>query len=56
MTAGKVQSDQEHLFEVEFLTVTQVAKWARVNPKSIYRWIESGKIPVVNLANDQQRE
>ena len=55
MTAGKVQSDQERLFEVELLTVTQVAKWARVSPKSIYRWIESGKIPVVKFGERTYR-
>ena len=55
MTAGKVQSDQERLFEVELLTVSQVAKWARVSPKSIYRWIESGKIPVVKFGERTYR-
>ncbi len=55
MTAGRIQSDQERLFEVELLTVTQVAKWARVSPKSVYRWIESGKIPVVKFGERTYR-
>ena len=45
MTAGKVPSDQEVLFSIELLTIPQVAEWARVSTKTIYRWIESGKIP-----------
>jgi len=55
MTAGKNQSDQDLLFDVELLTVQQVAKWARVSPKSIYRWIESGKIPVVKFGERTYR-
>ena len=55
MTAPKHQSDQDLLFEVELLTVQQVAKWARVSPKSIYRWIESGKIPVVKFGERTYR-
>ncbi|MCX6064748.1 MAG: helix-turn-helix domain-containing protein [Chloroflexi bacterium] len=46
MTAGKVPSDQEVLFSIELLTISQVAEWARVSTKTIYRWIESGKILV----------
>ena len=49
MTTPKKQSDQDLLFAVELLTVPQVAKWAKVSPKSISRWIESGKIPVVKF-------
>jgi excisionase family DNA binding protein len=55
MTAGKNQSDQDLLFDVELLTVQQVAKWARVSTKSIYRWIESGKIPVVKFGKRTYR-
>jgi excisionase family DNA binding protein len=49
MTAGKKQTDEELLFDVELLTIQQVAKWAKVSTKSIYRWIEAGKIPVVKI-------
>mgnify|MGYP001351470180 CR=1 FL=1 len=55
MTALKNQSDQDLLFDVELLTVQQVAKWARVSPKSIYKWIESGKIPVVKFGERTYR-
>ena len=55
MTAGKNQSDQELLFDIELLTIQQVAKWAKVSPKSIYRWIESGKIPVVKFGERTYR-
>ena len=49
MTAGKELTDEELLFDVELLTIQQVATWARVSTKSIYRWIEAGKIPVVKI-------
>lgn len=49
MATPKKQSDQDLLFAVELLTVPQVAKWAKVSTKSIYRWIESGKIPAVKF-------
>jgi len=51
MTAGKTLSDQEMLFSIELLTIPQVAEWAKVSTKTIYRWIESGKIPVVKFGN-----
>jgi excisionase family DNA binding protein len=55
MTAGKVPSDQEVLFSIELLTIPQVAAWARVSTKTIYRWIESGKIPVVKFGERTYR-
>ncbi len=55
MTAGKVPSDEELLFSVELLTIPQVAKWARVSTKTIYRWIEGGKIPVVRFGQRTYR-
>ena len=55
MTAGKIPSDEELLFRVELLTIPQVAKWARVSTKTIYRWIESGKIPVVKFGERTYR-
>jgi len=55
MTTPKNQSDQDRLFAVELLTIQQVAKWARVSTKSIYRWIESGKIPVVKFGERTYR-
>lgn len=55
MTAGKAPSDQEVLFRIELLTISQVAEWARVSTKTIYRWIESGKIPVVKFGQRTYR-
>lgn len=49
MTTPNKQSNQDLLFAIELLTVPQVAKWAKVSTKSIYRWIESGKIPAVKF-------
>ena len=55
MTAGKKQSDEELLLDVELLTIQQVATWAKVSTKSIYRWIEAGKIPVVKIGKRMYR-
>ena len=55
MTAGNAPSDQEVLFRIELLTIPQVAEWARVSTKTIYRWIESGKIPVVKFGERTYR-
>lgn len=53
MSAGN--SDLERLFRIELLTIPQVAKWAKVTPKTIYRWIETGEIPVVKFGNRTYR-
>ena len=55
MSAGKVPSDQEVLFSIELLTIQQVAEWARVSTKTIYRWIDTGKIPVVKFGQRTYR-
>jgi len=55
MMAGKKQTDEELLFDVELLTIQQVAKWVKVSTKSIYRWIEAGKIPVVKIGKRTYR-
>jgi hypothetical protein len=47
------RSDQELLFDIELLTIQQVAKWAKVSPKSVYRWIEAGKSRLSNLGSVQ---
>jgi hypothetical protein len=36
MTAKINHSDQELLSDIELLTIQQIAKWARANPKYIY--------------------
>ena len=55
MTNATKRSDQDLLFEIELLTVQQVADWAKVSPKSVYRWIEAGKIPVVKFGERTYR-
>jgi excisionase family DNA binding protein len=53
MSAGI--SDQDPLSRVELLTVQQVAEWAKVTPKTIYRWIETEQVPVVKFGNRSYR-
>ena len=31
------------------LTVPEVAKWARVHPKTVYRWIKEGKLEAIQF-------
>ena len=49
MAAPNKQSNQDLLFAIELLTIPQVAKWAKVSTKSVYRWIEAGTIPAVKF-------
>ncbi len=55
MPTGKLPSDEELLFSIELLTIPQVAEWARVSTKTIYRWIDAGKIPVVKFGERTYR-
>ena len=31
------------------LTVPEVAKWARVHPKTVYRWIKEGRLEAIQF-------
>jgi len=53
MPAGS--SDQESPLQIELLTIQQVAEWAKVSRKTVYRWIETGKIPAVKFGNRTYR-
>jgi excisionase family DNA binding protein len=55
MSVGKSDSDQEKLFSIELLTNQQAADWAKGSTKTIYRWIETGQIPVVKFGNRTYR-
>lgn len=55
MTAKKIPTDEEVIFSVEFLTIAQVAKWARVSTKTVYRWIETEKISAVKFGKRTYR-
>ena len=55
MTAGKIPSDEEAILSVEFLTVAQVARWARVSTKTVYRWIEAKKLPAIKFGKRTYR-
>ena len=34
---------------IELLTVHEVAEWARVHPKTVYRWIKMGKLEAIQF-------
>ena len=39
----------------EILNVKETAKWLRVSPVSLYRGLESGKVPIGTKVNGQWR-
>lgn len=56
MAIPKNQSDSDLLFDVELLTIQEVAKWAEVSTKSIYRcWVEAGKIKAIKFGERTYR-
>jgi excisionase family DNA binding protein len=34
---------------IQLLTVPEVAEWARVHPKTVYRWIKIGELEAIQL-------
>jgi excisionase family DNA binding protein len=47
-----------HLSELQqmnLLTIQEVANWAKVSTKTIYRWIAANKIPAIRLGNRTYR-
>ena len=40
---------------VRLLTVPEVAAWARVHPKTVYRWIKDGRLNALRLGNRTYR-
>lgn len=36
---------------INLLTIQEVAEWAKVSTKTVYRWISENKIPAIRLGN-----
>ncbi len=41
--------------QVPLLTVAEVADWAKVSPKTIYRWIEEGRLEAIRFGDRTYR-
>ena len=37
--------------EETLLTVTELASWLRLKPKTVYAWAATGKLPCVRIGN-----
>jgi excisionase family DNA binding protein len=53
MMTRKLQTSELH--QINLLTIQEVADWAKVRTKTVYRWIADNKIPVVRLGNRTYR-
>jgi len=40
---------------VPLLTVNEVAEWAKVSTKTVYRWIEGGRLEAIRLGKHTYR-
>lgn len=43
------------LSQIKLLTIQEVADWAKVSTKTVYRWISDNKIPAIRLGNRTYR-
>lgn len=43
------------LDQIKLLTIQEVADWAKVSTKTVYRWISDNKIPSIRLGNRTYR-
>jgi excisionase family DNA binding protein len=43
------------LYQINLLTIQEVADWAKVSTKTVYRWISDNKIPAIRLGNRTYR-
>lgn len=41
--------------QINLLTIQEVATWAKVSTKTVYRWISDNKIPAMRLGNRTYR-
>jgi len=46
---------KKHFMQVELLTVPEVAKWAKVSTKTVYRWITEGKLEAIRFGSRTYR-
>ena len=53
MTTHKLQTSE--LQQLNLLTIQEVADWAKVSTKTIYRWIADNKIPAIRLGHRTYR-
>lgn len=49
MTAHSIQPPEGTWNARNLLTVPEVAEWARVHPKTVYRWIREGKLKAIQF-------
>ena len=53
MVTKKFQTSELH--QINLLTIQEVADWAKVSTKTVYRWISDNKIPAISLGNRTYR-
>ena len=53
MVTKKFQTSE--LQQMNLLTIQEVADWAKVSTKTIYRWISDNKISAIRLGNRTNR-
>jgi excisionase family DNA binding protein len=53
MVTEKFQTSELH--QINLLTIEEVADWAKVSTKIVYRWIADNKIPAIRLGNRTYR-
>ena len=49
MTTQTASSPLDTWNAQNLLTVLEVAEWARVHPKTVYRWIKDGKLEAIQF-------
>jgi excisionase family DNA binding protein len=47
--------NDNEISEINLLTIQEVAAWAKVSTKIVYRWISDNKIPAIRLGNRTYR-